>query len=266
MAMGLIGLSPTTADAVTLSCGDTITTDTTLTADVTCTSYSGVYFGARGITLDLNGYSITSTSHTGAGVYNDGFDGVTIQNGTISGFFDGVDVVVANRNTVQDLTLLDLGGTGIYVIEGNGNKILGNTYSDPFGGGGINIVGSRNVIDGNSITGAGGIGIIVQGGLVLTARGNKVTFNDTNGNGQGIEVDSASARTLVEGNHANNNTSAGISIYSPSTTLTNNEANDNGTTVSMRRAGRRTAAATPTVAMGHRTATPPDSLPASDSQ
>jgi len=57
-----------------LSCGDTITTSTTLTSNLgPCTS-TGIFMGANGITLDCNGYTIS-----GDGIV-DIFDAILLSN------------------------------------------------------------------------------------------------------------------------------------------------------------------------------------------
>ena len=71
--------------ALALSCGDTLTSDTTLTANLAC-SGTALVVGADGITIDLNGYTISGDG-TGLGIDNTGgYDNVTIKNGTITGF------------------------------------------------------------------------------------------------------------------------------------------------------------------------------------
>src|SRR2546423_11409696 len=54
------------------SCGSTLTTNTTLTADLVCAG-DGLIIGADGITLNLGGHTITRTPR-GNGI-NDGFGG-----------------------------------------------------------------------------------------------------------------------------------------------------------------------------------------------
>jgi hypothetical protein len=58
-AVGFIALSPGNAFAAPVSCGDTIVANTTLHADLVNCSGIGLVIGADGITLDLNGHTIT---------------------------------------------------------------------------------------------------------------------------------------------------------------------------------------------------------------
>jgi len=93
------GGAPAVASQV--GCGDTITADTTLDADLVNCPNHGVVIGADGITLDLNGHLVDGdgTPATGCnqrkepcdfGVFNDGHDGVTVMNGSVREFAVGV--------------------------------------------------------------------------------------------------------------------------------------------------------------------------------
>ena len=83
-----------------LSCGDTITVDTTLDSDLLDCPNNGIVIGADDITLDLNGHTIDGddalvdpcpeNEFCDVGVANDGHNGVRIKGGDISGFAFGV--------------------------------------------------------------------------------------------------------------------------------------------------------------------------------
>ena len=74
-----------------ITCGQTITQDTILTADLACppdTEYA-LIIGASNITLDLGEHTISgSTPRTG--VFAIRQEGITIRNGAIDGFNVGV--------------------------------------------------------------------------------------------------------------------------------------------------------------------------------
>ncbi len=89
------------AEASHVSCGDTITTDTTLDSDLVNCPNNGIVIGADGITLDLNGQLIDGdgTEFAGCdpnaevcdtGIVDDGHDGVTVMHGRVRGFGVGV--------------------------------------------------------------------------------------------------------------------------------------------------------------------------------
>ena len=60
LALGVLGAIPGVALAAQPSCGDTLYVNTTLTGDLDCSAYGGtaLYMGKKGITLNLNGYTI----------------------------------------------------------------------------------------------------------------------------------------------------------------------------------------------------------------
>ena len=104
-AMGALTLSvaatPALAKkAVPLSCGETITADTTLDSDLTKCAGPGIRIGADDITLDLNGNTIAGKGK-GVGVNNTaGYDGVTIEGGSIRNFMESIALVGASDNQV----------------------------------------------------------------------------------------------------------------------------------------------------------------------
>lgn len=93
----------------TITCGQTITADTILSADLACppdTEYA-VIIGASNITLDLGGHTISGyTPRTG--VFISGQEGITIQNGAVDGFNVGVSINESNLVTIKDLTVRNL--------------------------------------------------------------------------------------------------------------------------------------------------------------
>src|SRR4051812_21832272 len=91
------------AQASHVSCGQTITQDTTLDSDVTDCPEVGVAIGAGNITLDLKGHTIAGVGFsTVAGVSNTGFDGVVVKGGTVRDFRTGVLITDASGNQVSN--------------------------------------------------------------------------------------------------------------------------------------------------------------------
>jgi len=97
----LFALSAGAARASHVQCGDVITQDTTLDSDLIDCPRSGVVIGVRDITLDLGGHVIDGPNlppnfffdEPPDGVDNRaGHDRVTIQNGSIREFRQGVDI------------------------------------------------------------------------------------------------------------------------------------------------------------------------------
>ena len=96
-------LVPASAQARTrqVSCGETITTSTTLAANVTNCPDPGIVIGADDVTLDLNGHTVGGNG-TGVGIEDTaGHSGVTIEGGTVTGFDVGVVVADAGDTRVR---------------------------------------------------------------------------------------------------------------------------------------------------------------------
>src|SRR3954465_11436021 len=97
--VALLGLSalanaPAHGRQALLSCGDTITSDTTLQADLTNCQSSGIIIGADDVTLDLNGHTIEgdgtrdstcdpNNEFCDLGVVAEGHSGLVIKNGSV---------------------------------------------------------------------------------------------------------------------------------------------------------------------------------------
>jgi hypothetical protein len=180
--------------AVTVSCGQTITSSTTLSADLVCNA-DGVIIGADHVTLNLNGHRIrafgsatgVSSSHVGA----------VVENGSVVGFNNDVS----------------LSGDSSRVV----NVQAGNAQAF-----GILVTGENDVISGNRAFGNGSSGIAGFG------TGSQYTNNFLQSNaGYGLQLDDAS---LVSGNKALSNSVDGIAAGNgsgESLSITNNLANGN---------------------------------------
>jgi hypothetical protein len=114
-----LGAAPAAAQP---SCGDVLTQDTTLTADLGCDD-TALVIGAAGITLDLGGHSVYSTDgHT---IVNDGHDDVTIRNGEVHGEGGLILLSGVSGNLVRDLYAEGL-IRGIDVEDSDHNRFVHN--------------------------------------------------------------------------------------------------------------------------------------------
>lgn len=145
---------------VVLSCGAVITEDTVLGADIgPCGDIvsepghtpggHGIVIGADGVSLDLNGHTIFGLGssvvlHQAAGVKAEGHDDVTIFGGTVRGFFHGVWVQNAVRNTVRNMRSIDnTNGNGIVLQNVQDSRVIGNAVVNSGGFGGISVFDGR---------------------------------------------------------------------------------------------------------------------------
>jgi hypothetical protein len=90
-------------------CVLTITKDTRLDEDLICppnTQFT-IVFGAPNITLDLGGHVLKGTAPS-IGVFAQNKEGITIRNGTIEGFEEGIAIFNTPRATVENLTIKNL--------------------------------------------------------------------------------------------------------------------------------------------------------------
>ena len=108
--------APDVTEAAYLFCGQTITSNTELEADLDCESSGGLIIGAHNVTLDLNSFTITG-GVSFFGVRSVGFDNVKIENGTIKGFFIGVFVDMAENVKLENLVIRDTLRHGIRVTN-----------------------------------------------------------------------------------------------------------------------------------------------------
>jgi parallel beta-helix repeat protein len=259
-------LSEQSANASIVECGDVITQrHVTLDRDLDCQEGDGLIIGRNNVTIDLNGHRI---SGRGVAIRNQGFNKVTVLNGTL-GPLDGTSIVVhdAANMAFRDLQIAGCCPAGFHVIDSRRVSIEDSVLNDVE----ISLIRSRNnVLRRNHISNSNtdGLGLIdadsnrieentigpnelngawvsgsrnkirgntftghhYRGGLrVVAGKGNTVEGNDASlGNLVGILVHAEAANTLISGNTARANRTDGIHVLSPSTTISNNTANDNG--------------------------------------
>ncbi len=176
-----------------------VASDTTLAED----HQGQIEVVADGVTLDCAGHRVTGSDF--AGILLQGRQGVTVRNCDVSGFFHGIAVLAASKNTLRQNTTHDNVGAGIVLDQqSTGNLIAANAVRGN-GHNGIQISFShRNVITGNRAERNAGTGGIALG----QANENLVTANASTGNAAfGISVEGASNRVI--GNTARSNGAPG---------------------------------------------------------
>jgi parallel beta-helix repeat protein len=237
---------------VSTVCNITITSSTTLTANMVCSTSYGIIVGANGITLNCAGYSITGTG-TGIGIYLFSVTGVTVENCAVNDWTQGILLLSSSNNfLISNSASGDLNGFiiqsssnnnfvngnaassdsdyGFIVISSsNGNNLAGNVASNDVQGGFI-IQSSSNILTGNSATNDPGTSI--TGGFTLYSGSNNniltdnVATSDANG---GFVLESSNNNLLGSNVAKNSGLDSGFYVDSASTgnTFVLNAANSN---------------------------------------
>jgi parallel beta-helix repeat protein len=212
------------AHASHVNCGDVITQDTTLDADLIDCPGDGLVIGADGVTLDLNGHTVDGDGDPrprlgcDTGIVNGRFDncsgqhaghsGVTIRGGTVREFAHGVQVIIADHNSLLRLRLYDnsgFGGIATYLMS-NG-RIEGNSALDNRAGIAVYEPEGRTTITGNVIGRNSGFGLELAGGVAGDRLENNVAF----GNASGFFIFGARG-LLIRGNRSFANRGSGMSL------------------------------------------------------
>ena len=183
------------ASATHLSCGATITADTTLDADLVNCPNHGIVIGADDITLDLNGHLIDGDGSPFAecrprrelcdvGVANDGHDGVVVRNGSVREFDTGVLVGGARHNRVLGISSSSNRFFGI-VLAGAARSVVrdssGNGNPAPDGDG-LGVFGSHHLrIVHNSFRRNGQLGMHIEDSTDNLIAGNRLSRNSDMG-------------------------------------------------------------------------------------
>jgi parallel beta-helix repeat protein len=198
-----LGLSPSSGVA---SCGETIMEDVTLTSDLNCGPGDGLTVAASGITINLNGYSISSSDEAGSedpSMDYDGSSGILVANvddvditglGEISGFDRGITFIGSSEGQVTDLQLAN-NGIGMLMSGSEATEISRNTLTNN----GIAVISdssNHGVMAFNQV-----VANLEQGMLFLGSDMNTVAANNMFGNGEnGIYLDILSNENTIDFN------------------------------------------------------------------
>lgn len=168
----MLGTGAVTASAAApaVRCGQAITSNTKLKRNVGPCPGDGLVVKANNVRLDLNGFKVSGANGTEEtnGIRLMGTSGVTVKDGTVTGFDAGVNVMGGSGNTLTDLAVRGnvndnittdnpaddcTFGDGITTTDSDDNAILDNSVirNGPFSG--ISLVGDSdgNVVKGNDV-------------------------------------------------------------------------------------------------------------------
>lgn len=273
----------TPAASPVVKCGDTITQAGFYQLNAPCTNFAGnaITIRAANVALNLGGFTIaglgvsSTQCKKGPGV-NDGIvvvppvtngriSTVTIQNGSIVGFVNGISLTRTDGAHLQSVTLTR-GCNGLLLQDANASGIHDNTFSDNLSqgvimnasynnwihhnfvngngvnslsvisapGGGFLLVGSnRNLIGGNDVRGSGNYGMVLTsttgGGTgVSGSSGNELLKNTVSSTkaGPGVRVD-VGDMNIVADNIASGNSADGILIRTANNLVQQNTVSNN---------------------------------------
>lgn len=263
--LALIAIAPEAQAAGTpiTTCGQVVTTSAFLAHDLSCPGSHGIVVGASGIKIDLKGFAVSGDQSVGHyGIYDLGYDSVTVQNGVLRNFNIGVGVLDGDKVSVSNVVASGNVPDGIY-IAGDSAKIRSSIASG--NGTGIEVHGASAAIQSSTASGndstygilvdgasasikasnASGnhVGITVTGasasiqsstasgnglwGIAVTGDAGSITASTVSGNGNdGIDIAGASAR--IQSSNASGNGGFGIAVHGDRERINGNRAYANG--------------------------------------
>jgi len=204
---------------VPISCGDTITTDTSLFTDLDCSGHSG---GAaltlqEGANLNMNGKKIIGNSDINCIEIRG--DGVKIREGTVTQCDYGIRVR-SDRNMITSVKISDSDNVGLR-IDGNENRITSVKVSNS-NDIGLRISGDENMITSAKVSGSDDRGIRIDGNENLLIWCT-VTDNHT----QGIKINGGSGNK-ISSTKVRDNCRDGIEIEGDENRIFFNDVENNG--------------------------------------
>jgi parallel beta-helix repeat protein len=196
LAAGVLGLCLPIAAAAKPTCGETVKASITLHANLSCPSQPGLTVGASGITINLNGFAILGPSDFGNdpdfhdGIDNTGFNRVTVEHGTISGFLAGVYVSRTRRVSITKITAK--------------HNVFGIDFEDSHKGTVSDSVANHNTYD----------GVYFSNNHNVTLSSSRASQNDN------VGVSDSDSLDTISGDKMNFNGSYGLSVFQPLTVST----------------------------------------------
>jgi parallel beta-helix repeat protein len=165
---------------VVVTCGQIVTTSIRVTNNLVDCPDHGLVVGAPNITIDLNGHRFDGTGGAGDnGIDNTGNHGnVTVRNGVLTGFSNGVQWGDGEGGEISGLTVLDSENHGFLIsfpkrLAIVGNKIRGSVNNGMLIGGMEQSLLKDNLVSDNVISGI----LINNFSKELTITGNRAVGN-----------------------------------------------------------------------------------------
>lgn len=218
--------------AKAVACGDTVTTDVTLSTDLHCTTgWSALEVPVDGVTIRLNGHTLSGTNDL-AGIVISNASHVTVMGpGRISGFWVGVNSVNADYLAVRNVNFNDF-TAGVIASDTLASTIANNEFRSPRGTavsiyafpGSRSTLGSHAIVDNLVLENASGITICGHANSDnLIARNILQGISD-----YGIHVYDASNENLIKDNMLLKTGLAGIMLWGTRNNRITSNVIDNG--------------------------------------
>lgn len=110
-----------------VNCGDYVASNVVLTQNLECNSGRiALEVVSNNVTIDLNGFTLSGSREL-VGVRVIGYDNLTVQNGSIKGFWAGINSFNSNKLNVSNTTFYEV-GNGVILSQGNNARIQGNDF------------------------------------------------------------------------------------------------------------------------------------------
>jgi parallel beta-helix repeat protein len=231
LAAGALALSaPSAAATPTLRCGQTITRDTRLTADLVNCPATGITIDANNVTLDLNGHTVDGVGRESGVVIPAGIAiaagrrGVSVSGGTIRDFVDGLHVFDGGAHTLlRDLTVTQNVDFGI-LVEGSSDTVIAGTRATHNRWGILLTRSHGGTVTRNKASGNGAdTGILLFDETNDTVADNQVEDNDI-----GIALIGGGGRNAVLRNRVTHNAGSAIDVSDSGNLIEANHSHDNG--------------------------------------
>ena len=228
------------------ACGDVVTESCTFNCNLSCKKGYGLIIGTGNITIDGNGYTLDGV-HPGAcdswdersGIYNKGYNNITIKNLEVKNFCNGIYLEgdmrdAVHRNTIEGCDIHHNGNLSGGDTQTHGIKMqyaynstissnmvhhnIGKGDGCESGGNGIFLyAGDYNLITNNTVYGNTKTGIFTK----MKPKYNNISYNTVSENGQGGIVlrCKLSSFFIIENNIASDNKGVGIYVGGAGNTL-----------------------------------------------
>ena len=201
------------------TCNQVIHASVTLVHDMFCSlpaEQAAIVIGSGGITVNLNGFRIVNTSGqtgtTGVDDFSQGsFNRVTIENGEINGFDDGIGVIGGGRDKIANVIVTHQSDEGIFFGNAH-HALLTNVNASSNGCDGIDMHNNNGVTVMNSKADRNGCNGIVDTTSLATINHVKTNHNADDGISVDFPMVVGGVAYLIENSTANANHKNGFEI------------------------------------------------------